>query len=58
MNDEQKKDFDLALRELQGAAELVKDMIRRDDPNAGTVGSVRDILTRFVIPRLEAATSP
>ncbi len=57
MTEEQKKDFDLALRELQGAVELVKDMIRRDDPNPGAVGSVRDILTRFVIPRLEAATS-
>lgn len=57
MTEEQKKDFDLALRELQGAAKLVEDCIRRDDPNVGTVASVKDILTRFVIPRLEAATS-
>lgn len=57
MTEEQKKDFDLALRELQGVVELVKDCIRRDDPNVGTVASVKDILTRFVIPRLEAATS-
>jgi hypothetical protein len=58
MTEEQKKDLDLCLREIEDMGEIVREMIRADAVDMGKVATVRDIVSRFFLPRLEAACAP
>jgi hypothetical protein len=56
MNDAQRFAFDLSAKELSDCAQRLRDMIRMDEVNLGAIASIRDIVTRFVVPRLEDVT--
>lgn len=57
MTTEQMNDCTLSLKEIKGAAEVLETMLGTGEMNPGVIATVRDILTRFAVPRLEAAAT-